>query len=62
MKYASNFSLNTNWKLLLNDLGINLEDALRLASLPLDLFNRKDASLTPVQYFNFGTQLNNLQE
>ncbi len=53
MKYASNFALNTNWKLLLNDLGINLEDALRLASLPLDLFNRKDASLTPVQYFNF---------
>lgn len=53
MKYASNFALNTNWKLLLNDLGINVEDALRLASLPLDLFNRKDASLTPVQYFNF---------
>ena len=53
MKYASNFALNTNWKLLLNDLGINIEDALSLASLPLDLFNRKDASLTPVQYFNF---------
>ena len=53
MKYASNFALNTNWKLLLNDLGINVEDALRLASLPFDLFNRKDASLTPVQYFNF---------
>ncbi|MDH2635695.1 hypothetical protein [Acinetobacter nosocomialis] len=62
MKYASNFALNTNWKLLLNDLGINVEDALRLASLPLDLFNRKDAALRPFNISIFGTQLNNLLE
>lgn len=53
MKYSSKFMLQPNWKLFLMDLGIHPEDVLRLASLPLDLFNRKDTYVTPQQYFQF---------
>ena len=53
MKYASKFMLQPNWKLFLIDLGVYPEDVLRLASLPLDTFNRKDFYVTPDQYFQF---------
>lgn len=53
MKYASKFILQPNWKLFLIDLGVHPEDVLRLASLPLDTFNRKDFYVTPEQYFQF---------
>lgn len=53
MKYSSKFMLQSNWKLFLMDLGVQPEDVLRLASLPLDTFNRKDFYVRPDQYFQF---------
>jgi AraC-like DNA-binding protein len=40
------------WKLLILDMGYNLADVLTLARLPGDLFARKEASLSPTEYFN----------
>lgn len=51
MKQATNFSVHPGWRLLLSDLGLNSEHLLRQANLPLDLFSRKEASITPEQYF-----------
>ncbi|MEM4987537.1 AraC family transcriptional regulator ligand-binding domain-containing protein [Collimonas sp. H4R21] len=53
MMHANRFSVQSGWKLLIRDMGINPADVLRLAELPADLFARKDASLTPLEYFNF---------
>lgn len=53
MKYSSKFMLQPSWKLFLVDLGVQPEDVLRLASLPLDAFNRKEFHVTAMQYFNF---------
>ena len=53
MKYASKFMLQPSWKLFLIDLGVQPEDVLRLASLPLDAFNRKEFYVTATQYFDF---------
>jgi AraC-like DNA-binding protein len=51
VKRAERFLVQPGWKLLLLDLGLNPAAVLRLADLPADLFARKDASLTPEQYF-----------
>ena len=53
MKQATRFTVQRGWKLLIADMGINPADVLALAGLPPDLFARKDASLTPPEYFNF---------
>ena len=51
MKQATRFSVQPGWKVLMTDLGINPALVLRLAGLPADLFARKDASLSPADYF-----------
>ncbi len=51
MKQATRFSVQPAWKVLLTDLGINPALVLQLAGLPADLFARKDASLSPADYF-----------
>ncbi len=51
MKQATRFSVQHGWKLLIGDLGLNPTEVLRLAELPADLFARKDASLSPAEYF-----------
>jgi AraC-like DNA-binding protein len=51
MKQATRFSLQPGWKVLLRDMGVNPALVLRLAELPADLFARKDASLSPADYF-----------
>lgn len=51
MKQATRFNLQRGWKLLICDLGLNPVDVLRLAGLPADLFGRKDATLSPAEYF-----------
>ena len=51
MKQATCFSVQPGWKVQLCDLGVNPADILRLARLPADLFARKDASLSPAEYF-----------
>lgn len=52
MKQATRFSVQMGWKLLIMDMGYNPTDVLALARLPGDLFARKDASLSPAEYFN----------
>lgn len=52
MKQATRFSVQMSWKLLILDMGYNPADVLTLARLPGDLFARKDASLSPAEYFN----------
>jgi hypothetical protein len=51
VKPATRFSVQPGWKLLFGDLGLNPTEVLRLAGLPADLFTRKDASLSPAEYF-----------
>jgi AraC-like DNA-binding protein len=41
-----------SWKLLILDMGYNPADVLAFARLPGDLFARKDAALSPAEYFN----------
>ncbi|MCH2088438.1 MAG: AraC family transcriptional regulator [Pseudoalteromonas sp.] len=51
MKRASKFLIPPNWQVLLNDLEINLEEALAYAQLPSGLFSQDKVYLTPAQYF-----------
>ncbi|MFQ6404973.1 AraC family transcriptional regulator ligand-binding domain-containing protein [Methylophilus sp. 'Pure River'] len=51
MKRVVQFTVQPGWRLLISDLGINPEDVLRLAGLPLDLFSRKHAAVDAKQYF-----------
>ena len=51
MKQATRFTVQPAWKVLLRDLGVDPATALRLAGLPGDLFARKEASLSPAEYF-----------
>jgi len=53
MKRASKFIVSQNWKLLLNDMGIEISSVLAYAGLPADLFSREQATLSPAEYFNF---------
>jgi len=52
MKQATHFAIQKGWKLLISDMGFNPAHVLTLAGLPADLFSRKDASLSPGEYFN----------
>ncbi len=45
------FKLNSKWKLLLNDLNLDITYILHTAGLPLDLLTRKDATLYPCDFF-----------
>lgn len=51
MKQATRFNVQPGWKVLITDLGVNPALVLRLAGLPADLFARKDARVTPTEYF-----------
>jgi AraC-type transcriptional regulator len=51
VKQATRFSVLRGWKLMLSDMGLNPADVLALAELPAHLFARKDASLSPADYF-----------
>ena len=52
MKQATRFSVQMSWKLLILDMGYKPADVLAFARLPGDLFARKDATLSPAEYFN----------
>ena len=52
MKKASRFVVQRGWKILIIDMGLNPAHVLALAGLPTDLFSRKDAALSPEDYFN----------
>lgn len=62
MKFSTKFTLQPNCKVFLNDLGVNIDDVLRLAGLPQDLFQRQDIELTPDQYFNLWKTFEDLSE
>ena len=48
---ARRFIVDFGWQVLLKDLGLNAQDLLRHARLPLDLFARDAPSLTAEEYF-----------
>jgi len=52
MKQATHFAVQKGWKLLISDMGFNPAHVLTLAGLPADLFSRRDASLSPGEYFS----------
>ena len=60
MKYATRFSVHKGWKLLIADMGISPADALKLAGLPADIFNRDEASLSTAEYYNLWLALEQL--
>lgn len=51
MKRASKFTIPPNWKVLFNDLGLNVHEILAHAGLPQGLFDQQKVQLTPAQYF-----------
>lgn len=51
MKKATRFLLSPSWQVLLNDMQIDVQDALTYAQLPADLFHQKNPSLSPADYF-----------
>jgi AraC-like DNA-binding protein len=52
MKKANHFIVQRGWKILITDMGLNPAHILSLAGLPADLFSRKEAKLSPTDYFN----------
>jgi AraC-like DNA-binding protein len=52
VKQATRFSVQMSWKLLILDMGYKPADVLACSRLPGDLFVRKDATLSPADYFN----------
>jgi AraC-like DNA-binding protein len=52
MKKASHFTVQRGWKIMITDMGLNPAHVLALAGLPADLFSRRDAALSPLDYFN----------
>ena len=60
--YAHRFDVHPGWKVILMDLGINPEEALRLAGLPLDLFNRENATVSPKEFFDFWQALEDIAQ
>ena len=51
MKRASKFTIPPNWKVLFNDLGLDVHEILAHAGLPQGLFEQPKVQLTPAQYF-----------
>ncbi|RIJ13487.1 AraC family transcriptional regulator [Pseudomonas sp. 91RF] len=51
MKQARHFAVHPGWKVIISDLELTAGDLLALAELPADLFSRKDATLSPPEYF-----------
>jgi AraC-like DNA-binding protein len=51
VKQATRFSVLRGWRLMISDMGLSPTDVLTLAKLPADLFARKEASLSPAEYF-----------
>ncbi|MBI6917550.1 MULTISPECIES: AraC family transcriptional regulator [Pseudomonas] len=60
MKQAKNFAVHAGWKVIIADLGVAPGDLLALAELPADLFSRKDAVLSPPEYFRLFESLEQL--
>jgi AraC-like DNA-binding protein len=57
VKQATRFCVQPGWKVLITDIGINPALVLKLSGLPADLFARKDARMTPTEYFRLWSGL-----
>lgn len=51
MIQATKFAVDPGWRILLKDLDVSEDAVLRRAQLPLDLFSRKNATLSVEEYF-----------
>lgn len=51
MKRASRFCVSPGWKVLFQDMGLDVATILIHARLPADMFNMEEASLSPLEYF-----------
>jgi AraC-like DNA-binding protein len=51
MIQATKFIVDPGWRILMKDLGVSEDEALRRAQLPLDLFSRVNATLSAEEYF-----------
>lgn len=60
MKQARRFAVHPGWRLILVDMGVAPGDLLALAELPADLLSRRDATLTPAEYFRIFHSLEKL--
>lgn len=58
MKQATRFSVQSGWKVLMADIGINASDVLTLAALPGDLFSQGNATLSSKEFFAFWECMN----
>jgi AraC-like DNA-binding protein len=55
------FIIDLGWRVLLKDVGLDVQDVLRHASLPLDLFSRDQPTLTAGEYFRLWEAMQHLQ-
>lgn len=57
----SKFVVDLGWRVLLKDVDLDVQDVLRHASLPLDLFSRDSPTLTADEYFRVWEAMTRLQ-
>ncbi|MGH8429681.1 MAG: AraC family transcriptional regulator ligand-binding domain-containing protein, partial [Solimonas sp.] len=57
----SKFIVDLGWRVLLKDVGLDVQDVLRHTSLPLDLFSRESPTLTTTEYFRLWEAIEHLQ-
>lgn len=57
MSGTSRYAVDMGWGVILGELGINPQDVLRMAELPLDLFRREAASLDSSEYFSLWSSM-----
>lgn len=53
MARSTGFGIESNWRVLFRDLGLDPAVVLRRADLPEDLLNREDVRLNTREYFRF---------
>jgi AraC-like DNA-binding protein len=50
--HAKRINVDPGWRLIFKDAGLDTSRALKVAGLPMDLFERKSASLSLIEYFS----------
>lgn len=57
MVQATKYSVDPGWKIIFKDFGLRIEEVLRRAELPGDLFARETPSLYPAEFFSIWTAM-----
>ena len=60
MDDARDITLDRGWLIMLGDVGINAEDALRRTGLPLEILHQETSRLTVAEYFALGQAVDDL--